>query len=120
MGRSETTAEAEACDYSGAASLLDLLTEPQFIAFVEAFGGTRVYLPKVMKANHPIAQITGVEAAEALTEAMGCGYIHVPIARELRARHYRAAGLSYERIARKLGMSRTGIERMFKRLNNAP
>lgn len=98
-------------------SLAQHLSDAQMVALAEAFGGTRVYIPNRLAADHPVALAIGIEAGVALVEAIGSGTLHVPIARELRARHYRAAGLSYERIALKLGITRSGVDRMFKRMN---
>jgi len=44
----------------------------------------------------------------------------VPLARELRARHYRERGSSNAEIALKLGMSETGVNRLFKAMPDKP
>jgi hypothetical protein len=98
-----------------------LLTEEQLVAFTEEFGGTRLYLPAKLKEGHPIARAIGHGAALRLIEAIGAGTINVPLARDLRARYYRAQGLSQTKIARRLGMSEVGVCVMLKRLSrNGP
>lgn len=96
--------------------LTDVLSAMEVVALVEAFGGTRLYLPVQMTEEHRIAKAIGYEAAMKLWQALGSGPLRIPIARDLRARHYRAQGDSYAKIARKLGMTEPGVETLFKRV----
>lgn len=96
--------------------LASVLSEHEMVALAEAFGGTRLYLPANVKPGHPLAKALGHDAALALVKTVGAGTLRIPIARELRARHYRDNGDSYAQIARRLGMSEVGVQRMFKRM----
>ncbi|QCI93451.1 hypothetical protein [Novosphingobium sp. EMRT-2] len=96
--------------------LTAVLSAMEVIALVEAFGGTRLYLPVQMTEENRIAKAIGYEAALKLWEALGFGVLRIPIARDLRARHYRAQGDSYAKIARKIGMTEPGVVQLFKRI----
>jgi hypothetical protein len=103
-------------DKLGTEELLALLGEAAFIALAEAFGGRRILVPANIKAEHEIALAIGPEAAERLSRQIAPDVIRVPLARDLRARHYRNAGMSYGRIATMLGMTETSVQKMFIRL----
>lgn len=103
-----------------APELVQLIGEPALIRLAEAFGGTRLYVPSTMPADHPIVAAIGTEAAAVLAERMAPDVIMVPLAREPRARQYRAIGWSNSKIARALGMTEKGVELMFGRMTNAP
>lgn len=96
--------------------LASVLSERELIALAEVFGGTRLYLPAGVRPGHPLAKALGHDVAVALVKTVGAGTLRIPIARELRARHYRDNGDSYAQIARRLGMSEVGVQRMFKRM----
>jgi len=100
--------------------LLNLLGEAGFIALVEAFGGTRLYVPTTIAQDDEIAQAIGIDAAHKLSRRYAPSTLRVPLARELRARHYRANGLSNARIARKLGVTEPSVNKMFARMDNVP
>lgn len=95
-------------------ALLALLGEADFLRFVEAFGGLRLYIP-TRDPHHKIADAIGSEGAERLVSAYGRAHIYVPLARALRAQHYRACGLTHQEIARRLGITESGVERLLKR-----
>lgn len=97
-----------------------LLGEDGFVALAQAFGGTRLYVPTAIPADHEIAQAIGREAADLLSRRYSPATIRVPLARSERARHYRALGLSNAQIARKLGMAETGVDKLFARMADAP
>ncbi|MES2987657.1 MAG: hypothetical protein V4808_07110 [Pseudomonadota bacterium] len=100
--------------------LKSLLGEAAFVALAEAFGGTRLYVPHTIPADHEIARAIGIEAAARLSKRLAPDTIRMPLARELRARHYRAHNLSNAAIARKLGLTEGGVEKLFKRMDNPP
>lgn len=101
--------------------LLDLLGEASFVALAEAFGGTRLYIPQRLGADHAISEAIGSEKAEALARRYAPAVLRIPLARKIRARHYRAViGLSNARIASRLGMTETGVEGLFNRMDDAP
>ena len=100
--------------------LITLLGERAFIALAEAFGGRRLYVPRKIDIEGEIAKAIGPDAANLLSERKSPDYIRVPLAREVRARHYRAAGLSNGAIATKLGMTETGVNHLFARMDGPP
>lgn len=102
------------------AVLLDLLGTAGFVRLAEAKGGTRLYVPAAAKDENELTGIVGHEAANALTRRYAGNYIRVPLAREHRARHYRRAGASNAEIARRLGMSESGVDRLFHAMPNKP
>lgn len=98
-----------------APELQALIGEAALVRLAEAFGGTRLYIPTTMYADHDIAQTIGMEAACRLSERLAPDYIRVPLAREARARQYRAEGKSNAQIARALGITETGVDKLFSR-----
>ncbi|HEX8485719.1 hypothetical protein [Sphingomonas sp.] len=92
-----------------------LIGEDALVRLAEAFGGTRLFVPVKMSSAHDIAKAIGVEAAMRLSERLAPDVIRVPLAREQRARHYRATGKSNAQIARALGLTESGVEKLFKR-----
>lgn len=101
------------------AELLALLGEEAFLALVEAFGGERIPVPGEKESVALIAAI-GPEAARKLQRVHGGNKLNVPLARELRARKYRAAEMDDRQIAKRLGMTVSGVERLFNRLPDRP
>ena len=102
------------------ANLKALLGEDRFVALAEAFGGTRLYIPQTVTADHEIAKAIGLDHALKLSKRYAPDTIRVPLAREDRAVHYRANGLGNAQIARKLGMTEAGIDQMFGRMSKPP
>jgi hypothetical protein len=96
-----------------------LIGTEALVHLAEAFGGTRLYVPAGMGAAHPIAEAIGLPAARKLSERLAPDTIRVPLAREQRARHYRAHGRSNGQIASALGMTEPGVNALFKRLDGA-
>lgn len=89
------------------------------IALAEAFGGTRLYVPKFMTTKHRIARAIGFDGAKRLWDTFGEGALTIPLLREERAVFYRSTGLSFAQIARKLGLTEKGVSAMFKRMRDA-
>lgn len=100
--------------------LLELLGESAFVHLTQAFGGTRLYVPHIIGDDHEIAQAIGPDAARRLSRRHAPDIIRVPLARCIRARHYRALGDSNARIARKLGITETGVNKLFRRMIEPP
>jgi DNA-binding transcriptional regulator LsrR (DeoR family) len=92
-----------------------LIGEAAFVRLAEAFGGTRLFVPVKMTADHEIAKAIGVKAARQLSDRLAPDYLAVPLARDLRARHYRGQGMSNAMIARRFGITERAVERMFAR-----
>ena len=59
-----------------------------------------------------------MEAAQRLSTRFAPDYLRVPLARELRARHYRARGMSQAKIARALGLAEASVWRLLRRLDD--
>ncbi len=100
--------------------LATLIGEDAFVRLAETFGGTRLYVPIAVTADHEIAQAIGLDAARRLVDRLAPDVVKVPLARELRARHYRAEGKSNAQIARKIGITESGVEKLFRRMPDAP
>jgi hypothetical protein len=100
--------------------LIGLLGEAAFVALTERFGGTRLHVPRSIGPEHELAQALGQEAADRLARSYTSATLRIPLARELRARHYRAQGLSNAQIARKLGITETGVDKLFRRMASPP
>lgn len=96
-----------------------LIGEEALVRLAEAFGGTRLHVPDKIGERDEIARAIGLEAARALSARLAPDVIRVPLARDLRARHYEAANLSHGQIARKLGMTEKGVDRLLARLRAA-
>lgn len=102
------------------AELIEVIGEVGLVGLAEAFGGTRLAIPHRIPEGHDIAVAVGVAAAARLVSRFAPDVIRVPLARELRAEHYRAKGMTNAQIAVRLGMTEPGINRLFKRLNATP
>lgn len=102
------------------AELVTLLGERAFVALADAFGGRRLYVPTKIDTDSEIAKAIGLDAAWLLSRRKSPDYLRVPLARAVRARHYRAAGLSNGLIATRLGMTETGVNSLFARMDQAP
>jgi DNA-binding CsgD family transcriptional regulator len=94
-----------------------ILGEERLVLLAQELGGTRVYLPTIarLRDDHDIVQAVGRAAAEALSRALAPAWLTVPLARRERARYWRGKGLSEERTARKLGMTRSGLQKLLAR-----
>lgn len=123
------------------ATLLAQIGDDAFQKLVEAFAGTRLYVPRSdtrgvkRGSNAPawltnalprrvskrqLQRIVGKDAADILARHYAGSYLRVPLAREWRARLYRSQGCSNAQVALKLGMTETGVEKMWKRMDNVP
>jgi hypothetical protein len=100
-------------------TLLRLLGPAGLIRLAEHHGGTRLYVPQSPERSQLVDEL-GLDALQKLSDRFGRDYINVPLARELRARHYRAAGLSNADVARKLGLAESAVNRLFRRMDNVP
>lgn len=100
--------------------LLALLGNTAFVAFTEAFGGQRLYVPKSIGPDHDITRAIGETAARKLSARYCPAVLRIPIARWHRARHYRASGYSNAEIASRLCMPETSVERGFRRMDDLP
>nr|WP_294547635.1 helix-turn-helix domain-containing protein [uncultured Rhodopila sp.] len=88
--------------------LIRLIGEEETLALVEKFGGTRFY---VARQGGDMANMFCEATAAALADAFGGEYLKVPTARRWRCGLYKARGLSYAQIARKLGATESSVWR---------
>jgi len=99
--------------------LKKLLGIDDFIRLAEAFGGTRLFVP-ARTIDTKVEAALGESVAKKLAEHYGRDYLLVPLAREERARQYRAIGCSNAEIARRLGITESGVNKMFARMDAKP
>ena len=101
-------------------SLLSLLGVDALVRLAERFGGRRLLVPPTIDAEHPIAVAIGPEAAAKLIRRYSPAVIRVPLVRDIRARYYRAGGLSNGEIATRLGVTETAVDKIFRRMDAPP
>lgn len=101
------------------AELLNLIGPTAFLRLAESFGGRRLFVP-VSADGTQLTTALGRETTERLIGRYGRSYLRVPLARAHRARHYRDAGLSNGEIAHRLGMTETGVDKIFARMAEKP
>lgn len=94
------------------------LGDEGFFALVEAHAGMRLYVP-ADPGRSELPQTIGFDNAARLSKLYPGGYIRVPLAREFRALRYREAGLGNRDIARRLGLTENGVEKLMKRARTA-
>jgi hypothetical protein len=99
--------------------LLGALGFDGFVRLVEAHGGIRLYVPQAPDASL-LTQDIGLDNTSRLCKEFGRSYIRVPLGREQRAHKYRRDGMSNSMIARKLGITETGVEKLFRRTGVSP
>lgn len=92
--------------------LTDIVGAVAALAMIEAHGGTRVYVAKDINQNSAARLALPLPEARRLGEAYGGEHILVPIARAWRVRMYRAAGMTYPAIARRLGITERAVGRI--------
>lgn len=91
------------------AHLTDRIGPAGVLALVERHGGTRIHIPKSITPRSRLALLIGETPARELSIWRGGEVIKIPIARPWRIRLYRAEGLSYPAIARKLGCNESTV-----------
>ena len=96
--------------------LLEVLGEDDMFLLTEAFGGTRLYIPAKVRPKSELALSIGLEAAEKMAARFAPDVLRIPLCRDLRAARYRLMGRSNASIARLLGMSETGVDKIFAKL----
>lgn len=92
------------------AELLSLLGSPEVLfAFIEHFGGTRIFIPRRGSDDSVVGKVVGKVAAERLAEAFGATELKVPLARHWRIRICHSWGWSYPVIARKFCITEKAV-----------
>lgn len=101
--------------------LAQILGEADFVKLCQELGGTRVYVPYKCREDSDLKEAVGETACEKLSRALAPATIRVPLARRERALFYRReTRLSNAKIARKLGITETAVERIFAHESDLP
>lgn len=86
--------------------LESIMDETTYVAFLGHFGGRRLYVPKNMTANHPIARVIGFEAATVLSDYLQGESVDLPTLDKYHSRikrrkilELRKNGMSFDMIA---------------------
>lgn len=100
------------------------LVGPEAIAkIMQSYGGTRLYIPVRMQADHPLSRLVGYAAAIALSDAYG-GQEHfdVPkgdasdrLCRDKSILEDRKAGLSGKQVAMKYRLTERQVRNIFRK-----
>ncbi|WP_242414707.1 hypothetical protein [Sphingomonas panni] len=98
-------------------NLIELIGEVKTRHLCEQFGGTRLLIPANPHPDHRIASTIGMRATFILSENFAPDVLNIPVARGLRAKHYRNLGWSNARIATALGLTEGGVLRLLKKMN---
>lgn len=109
--------EAIQADEGLSATLLELLGAEGYLLLLERYAGLRLYVPR-MKQNSVsvlVDDITIVHAIK-LSAEFGGNYIRVPLDRDFRALAYRQKGFSLKKTVQLLGVTESGLDRIWKRL----
>ena len=120
MGRSETFDPYRSPKGDLLGTLITVLGEDAAFKLIEAYGGTRVYLPQQavndckIAADHRLANVVGAKGVQALAELFTGMVISVPVARKWRVRVYRDRGFTEPKIARMVGCSEDTVWRLLR------
>ncbi len=94
------------------ARLADLIGLEAALALVEAYGGTRVYIPH--EPTEWLADLVGEAAAAILCGTRSGENLEVPLGRQWRVLVYKAQGLSRSAIARRLVCTESAVGRILR------
>lgn len=97
-----------------------ILGDEGYVLLTQAIGGTRLYVAHQFRDDNDVVQALGRVAADKLSRALAPANIRVPLARRERALYWRAKGLSNALIARKIGITESGVDKLFAREPNLP
>jgi len=92
-----------------------VLSAEEFVLLAENFGGDRLYVPKALLDRSRLVIAMGHDAAARIIGVCAGCWMAVPLARRERALTYQAQGLKDHEIARKLCMSRSGVQKLLDR-----
>lgn len=112
----------EPVDEQLTAELRRICGDAGFLKLVEQFGGRRLFIARSLDGRPPVMlAAVSAEVALKLGQAYGGTYLRVPLARSVRARHYRhVLGLSNGEIASRLGITETGVDKIFAAMPQKP
>lgn len=97
--------------------IAELIGLPGTLKLVEVYGGVRLYVPKRMEQDHPLASLIGFDNAATLAATYG-GELHFDIpravaatraARDRRIRDDRATGRTHRELALRYGLTERQI-----------
>jgi hypothetical protein len=98
----------------------DALGLDDTLRFLEAFGGTEIYIATNPGSRSSVAGLVGYPKAKALAAISHRLQRRVPLAREWRAAVYYSQGLKKAQIARKIGVTDKTVRLWLKRDCPAP
>ena len=81
------------------------------LRFLEAFGGSEIYIATDPKSRSSVAALVGYPKAKALAAIADRLQRRVPLAKQWRARVYHSLGLKNAQIARRLGVTDVTVRR---------
>ncbi|TNJ40478.1 helix-turn-helix domain-containing protein [Phaeobacter sp. B1627] len=93
---------------------VDALGFEDALRFLDAFGGTEVYIPKNPKGRGEVEKLLGREKAKMLAGQMHRIPARIPTAKAWRARAHRSKGLPVVEIARILGVTDFSVRRYLR------
>lgn len=99
--------------------LLALLGSEGYLLLLEHYAGSRLFVPKM--ATSTVTQLVDditIVHAEKLTAYCGGETIRVPLDRDFRAIAYKQKGFSTRKIVRLLGLTESGLDRLWSRLRD--
>jgi hypothetical protein len=79
------------------------------LVLLEVYGGTRLYVPSDERGIASLGQVIGMAAAREVSRMAPGDTIRIPLAKAWRAQIYRAQGMTYVAIAKKLGCNDTTV-----------
>lgn len=91
--------------------LRELLGDKDCIQLLELTAGTRIFVSK----PDTLGERFGDRIAEKLYEQFGREYLKVPLARQFRVEYYHSRGCSMAQIARLIGITEGGVDRILSR-----
>lgn len=92
-----------------------VLSAEEFVRLAEMLGGDRIYVPRRIDDDHDLVAAIGRGAADRLSQAIAPAWLPVPLARRERALFYEAQGLKDHEIARRVHMTRSGVQKLLDR-----
>ncbi|WP_319519655.1 sigma factor-like helix-turn-helix DNA-binding protein [uncultured Martelella sp.] len=95
------------------AELRGALGDDAFMHLIERVGGIRFYVPHDPQKSAD-KEALGTDILYRLSDLYPGEHIKVPLARRFRADRYRLQGLSHADIARRLGMSESGVYKLLR------
>lgn len=96
--------------------LLDTLGKHGLRELLEHYAGCRLFVPKMDGEATIIIPRLSREVSLKLTERFSGDSLRIPIMRDFRALCLRNEGLTNGKIARRLGITESGVDSLFKRL----